>query len=150
MSEQTMSSRPDDVDSQTDGIGSPTKIHRVSAWPPFVATGFAVAEIGIVLNLVPLSIGGIILFGGSVAGILNETDYVTSPWRTLFALGGIFVALGGFMWTSQVPQATIELLLAATETNTIAMRAEAIVIAGLLLALGAIGGTIHKPFTTTQ
>ncbi len=152
MSKQTTPSANENAESQTgtEGIGSPTRIHRVSPWPPFVAAGFAVAEIGIVLNLVSLAIGGIILFGGSVSGILNETKYAKSPWRPLLALGAIFVAFGGIMWASQVQSITIEALLAIVETNTIAMRGEAVVIAGSLLVLGAIGGRIREPLKSTE
>lgn len=129
----------------TDTIGSPTKIHRVSPWPPFVAMGFAVSEIGIVLNLVPLAIGGIILFGGSVAGILTETEYVKNPWRPLVVLGILFVAAGSYMYATQVSQFTFEMLLAGEPVNAIAMRGEAIVIAGALLVGGSILGTLLKP-----
>lgn len=121
-----------------DKIGSPTRIHRVSPWPPFIALGFAVAEIGIVLNFVSLAIGGILLFGGSVAGILSETKYVERPWRTLAILGSLFVAAGTAIYATQVNQFTLDVLLSSEPINAIAMRGEAIIIAGLLLLLGAV------------
>lgn len=129
-------------------IGSPTRIHRVSPWPPFVALGFATAEIGIILNVVPLAIGGIILFGGSVAGILAETRYVKSPWRPLVVLGGIFVVGGSYLYASQVPQFALERLLSGDAVNAIAMRGEAILIAGVLLIAGSVLGTLLKPRNT--
>lgn len=140
---QTTASTPESP-TNDDTLGSPTRIHRVSPWPPFVALGFAVAEIGIVLNLVTLAIGGILLFGGSVAGILSETKYVTSPWRTLVVLGSLFVAGGAAIYRSQVDQLPIDVLLYSEPINAIAMRGEAIIIAGLLLLLGAIGGWLAQ------
>ncbi|MDZ7850830.1 MAG: cox cluster protein [Halodesulfurarchaeum sp.] len=147
MSEHTSPTAGDEMEPQSESkvVGSPTRVHRVSAWPPFIALGFAVGEIGIVLNLVPLSIGGLILFGGSVAGILEETDYVQSRWWPLLIMGTIFVGFGGVMWGSQVSTVAIETLLAAAETNTIAVRGEAIVIAGAILVLGAVASGILKP-----
>ena len=134
---------------ETEGpIGEPHRVHRVSPWPPFVAVGFAMGEIGIVMNLVGLSIGGILLFGGSVAGILTETEYVRSPWRPLVVLGILFLGFGGYMWATQVPTYTIDAFLSAAPTNAIAMRGEAIVVGGALLVLGAIGGIVLKPFQT--
>jgi|GEM_PF-169545 len=129
-------------------IGSPHRVDRVSPWPPFVAAGLAVTEIGIVMNLVGLSIGGILLFGGSVAGILTETEYASSPWTPLVILGTLFLGFGGYMWATQVPLYTIDAFLAAAASNAIAMRGEAIVIGGGLLVIGAIGGTVLKPFRT--
>lgn len=127
-----------------DTLGSPTRIHRVSPWPPFVAFGFAVAEIGIVLNFVTLAIGGIVLFGGSVAGILSETKYVRSPWRTLLVLGSVFVTGGAAISASQVDQFTLEVLLSSEPVNAIAMRGEAIIIAGLVLLLGSVVGRLTR------
>ena len=140
---QTTASTPESS-TNDDKLGSPTRIHRVSPWPPFVALGFAVAEIGIVLNVVTLAIGGILLFGGSVAGILRETKYVTSPGRTLLVLGSMFVASGVAISASQVDQLTLEVLLSNEPINAIAMRGEAIIIAGLLLLLGAAVGRLTR------
>lgn len=145
MSEHTNATTVEDGEgtAESKAIGSPTRVHRVSAWPPFIALGFAVAEIGIVLNLVPLSIGGLILFGGSVTGILKETNYVQSRFWPLLIMGAIFVGFGGLMWTSQVSTMSIGTLIGATETSTIAVRGEAIVVAGTLLGVGAIAAGIR-------
>jgi hypothetical protein len=120
---------------------------RVSPWPPLVAAGFAVAEIGIALNLVALAIGGLVLFGGSVAGILRETAYVDSAWATAAVLGGVFIVLGTVVWTSQVATLTVETLLDVAATDAVAMRGEAIVVGGALLVVGAIGGAVVRPET---
>lgn len=146
-STQTTTEAGDPQSTETQ-IGSPTRIHRVSPWPPFVALGFAVSEIGIILNLVPLAIGGIIVFGGSVAGILAETRYAPTPWRPLVVLGSIFVGGGSYIYASQVRQFTLETLLSGGPVNAIAMRGEAILIAGVLLIAGSVLGTLLKPLRT--
>lgn len=136
-STQTTTSGPE-AEASDEKIGSPTRIHRVSPWPPFIALGFAVAEIGIVLNLVSIAIGGLLLFGGSVAGILSETKYVRRPSRTLVFLGGLFVVAGAVIYGSQVGQFAVAVPLTGEPINAIAMRGEAITVAGLLLLVGAI------------
>jgi hypothetical protein len=150
MTDQTTNSAGGKAETQvsTEKIGSPTKIHRVSPWPPFVAVGFAVSEIGIVLNLVSLAIGGIVLFGGSVAGILTETKYVKNPWRPLVVLGVFFIVAGAYIYASQVPQFGLETLFSVGPANAIAMRGEAVLIAGGLLVFGSILGTLLKPLQT--
>ena len=117
---------------------------RVSPWPPLVAGGFAVAEIGIALNLVALAIGGIVLFGGSVGGILHETAYVESAWATAAVVGTLFLVLGTVVWTSQVSTLAVGPMLEPAATDTVATRGEAIVVGGGLLVLGAIAGAMVK------
>ena len=68
-----------------------TEPRKASAWPVFVAVGLAVAEIGVFLDgLYPLAVAGLLLFVGSVAGIVSEAGYVDRPWRLLGGLGYIF------------------------------------------------------------
>ncbi|MEF8826310.1 MAG: cox cluster protein [Halapricum sp.] len=77
-----------------------------SPWPLFVALGFALSEIGLFLGLFPVAVGGVLLLGGSVAGILTESAYVAHLWRTtayvgiaLVVVGAGLVALGGSFGT---------------------------------------------------
>ncbi len=73
-----------------------------SPWPLFVALGFVISEIGVFLNVVPLSVGGLLLFAGSVAGIVQESGYAERPWGTLSIVGGLLVALGAVVVASQL------------------------------------------------
>jgi len=142
-----MAQRTDTMtDTSPTGVGD--QYRRASAWPPFVAIGLAISEVGVIMNLVPVSIGGILLFGGSLAGILVDASITESPWPSLGAIGVVFGALGGVMWASQLQQYTLSRLLAVANTNTIAMRGEAIVVAGALLVIGAILGIVLKPTLT--
>ncbi|MFC7155227.1 cox cluster protein [Halomarina halobia] len=73
-----------------------------SPWPLFVALGFVISEVGVFLNIIPLSVGGLLLFAGSVAGIIQESGYAERPWGTLSLVGGLLVALGLAITASQV------------------------------------------------
>ena len=67
---------------------------RASPWPMLVAVGLAIAEVGVVLGLQPMAVGGLILFLVTVTGILRESGYILRPSRTAGVLGGLFVGVG--------------------------------------------------------
>ena len=69
-------------------------VRRVSAWPVFVALGLAISEVGIVLGIGPIAVGGLLLLVGSVAGIVHEAGYVESPWPLLAGLSVGLVIVG--------------------------------------------------------
>jgi len=75
--------------------GVSDRYQMASPWPLFVALGFALSEVGIVLGVFPISVGGVLLFGGSIAGILTESGYATHLWKTsaLIGAGLLVVAL---------------------------------------------------------
>lgn len=107
-----------------------------------VALGFVLLEIGLLVGIFPVAVGGVLLFGGSVAGILTESGYVSHLWSTLARAGVLFFALGlGLIWL----QGTFDVsgLVAAVETpnvagNRLASRGVAVVLGGaVLFALGA-------------
>jgi len=81
--------------------GLSEQYRMASPWPLFVALGIPIAELGILFGLFPLAVGGLLLFGGSVAGMATESGYAQTPWRALvgvavplFALGFAFVYSG--------------------------------------------------------
>jgi hypothetical protein len=71
---------------------------KTSPFPIFIALGLALSEVGVFLGIVPLAVGGLLLFSGSVAGILSEAGYVATPWGTLLVIGGILLALSGSLY----------------------------------------------------
>jgi membrane-bound ClpP family serine protease len=95
-----------------------------SPWPLFVALGLALSEVGVVLGLRPVSIAGLLLFVGSVAGILTEAGYVSRPARAAGVQGVALVGIG------------ITLVL-QNQTGT-TVRGQSIAIAGVLSLLGAL------------
>lgn len=81
--------------------GLSEQYRRASPWPLFVALGIPVAEVGIVFDLFPIAVGGLLLFGGSAAGMATEAGYAKTPWRALVGAAVPFAALGiGFVYTS--------------------------------------------------
>ena len=107
--------------------GLSEQYRMASPWPVFIALGIPIAELGIVFDLFPLSVGGLILFCGSVAGILREAGYASTPWRPLAALAVVLVGIG--------------VLFLFSDLNLVT-RGYAIIVAGALLLLGGIAGEL--------
>jgi hypothetical protein len=121
--------------------GLSDQYRKASPWPLFVALGFVISEVGVVLGVFPIAVGGLLLFGGTVAGILREAGYVERPWRSLGVFGAILVGFGLL---------TVGLNLGATQLSPAALldpakpfvyRGSAIAAAGLIL--GAVGTTLR-------
>jgi len=66
-----------------------------SPWPLFVALGFALSELGVILGLRPVSVAGLLLFVSAVAGILTESGYISRPDRAIGIQGAALLAIGG-------------------------------------------------------
>lgn len=99
---------------------------RVSAWPVFVAFGLAIAELGVLTGIPPVAVGGLLLFVGSVVGILREAEYVESPWPLLTGLALALLAAGG--------------VLAVFFEKGIAVRGQIIVAAAIILVVAGVLG----------
>lgn len=111
-----------------------------SPWPPLVAFGFVVSELGVLFGIIPVVVGGLLLFGGSCAGILHETDYVRTVWLPLKGLGVLFVIAGGILWVSTVSVTTVDATLQAVEQSKVALRGASILVGGVLLGAGGFIG----------
>lgn len=74
--------------------GLSDQYRAASPWPLFVALGIPISELGILFDVFALSIGGLILFCGSIAGMAREAGYVGSAWRALAVLGVGCLAFG--------------------------------------------------------
>ena len=116
-----------------------------SAWPPFVALGLAVAEVGVLFGLFVVTVAGLLVLGRSCAGAVAETGYAESAWRPLAAFGLLFVGLGVGLWTAgAVPGLTPRSALRAPLTDRVAFRGAAVVLAGALLGLSGLVGTRRR------
>ncbi|MFW5918206.1 MAG: DUF7541 family protein [Haloferacaceae archaeon] len=112
--------------------GLSDQYRKVSPWPMFIAFGLALSEIGILFNLFPLAVGGLLLLGGSVAGILTEAGYVETPWRALVWCAGVLVVFGAVLvYVGSLPVTT------GTQLDE---RGYAVLTTALVMALGAVGG----------
>ena len=118
--------------------GLSDQYRRASPWPLFVALGLPIAEIGVLFGLVPIAVGGLLLFVGSVAGITQESGYVERPWNLLAGLGGVLLVLGAALALSQVAPLSLSGFFTALGSNGLVLRGVSIVIAGVI-ALG-VGG----------
>lgn len=75
---------------------------RASPWPVVVVLGLVLSEIGVLFAYEPIAVGGLVLFGGSVVGILRESQYADSLWAPALVVGVLFGALGGLMVAGHV------------------------------------------------
>jgi hypothetical protein len=112
--------------------GLSEQYRMASPWPLFIALGIPIAELGILFGLFPLSVGGLLLFGGSVAGMATESSYARTPWRAMVVVAIPLAALGlGFIYTSiNLPD-----------------RGFAIIAAAVILVAGGLAGSLFAQDT---
>ena len=116
---------------------------KSSAWPVFVALGLVLGEVGVVLGLYPFAVGGLLLFAGSVAGIVHEAGYTRHPWRLLGALGAVLVLLGAAVVASQLPAQTADAWAGALAADDqIVVRGFAIAAAGVVAVVASGAGAV--------
>lgn len=118
------------MDRDPDGVDSP---RLTSPWPVFVALGIALSELGVLLGgpLIPLAVGGIVLLEASIVGIVRESGYASTLWRTAVVVGTAFLGIGG-------------LVVALTRAD---VRGTAIAVAGGIALVGAVGLRIAEDIT---
>lgn len=75
--------------------GLSDEYQSASPWPLFVALGLAISEVGVVLGIRPVAVGGLLLFVGAIAGILRESGYVQHLERVFVTLGGLLLLASG-------------------------------------------------------
>jgi hypothetical protein len=128
--------------------GLSDQYRKASPWPLFVALGFVLSELGILIGVFAVAVGGLLLFGGSVAGILNESGYVDGVWRSLLAFGFVLAALGGAVvaWGAGPDPGTLLAVVANPGGYGQAVpRALAVAVAGLiLLTAGGTGRLLER------
>ena len=124
---------------ESDSTSSPAK---TSPWPPFVAIGFAISEVGVLLNLRPVSVGGLLLLVGSITGMVTESRFRS---RSTLAAGLQGIGLVGIGAA----------LIILNQTGT-TIRGQSIVIAGVLVLFGTLlwrgfrRTRTEKPKSTTE
>ncbi|WP_336022364.1 DUF7541 family protein [Halobellus salinisoli] len=110
--------------------GLSEQYRMASPWPIFIALGIPIAELGIIFGLLPLSVGGLLLFGGSAAGMAFESGYAKTPWRGLFGVA--------------LPLAVLGVAFVYTRIN-LPSRGLSIVAAAVILAAAGLAGTVFTP-----
>mgnify|MGYP000070597229 FL=1 len=118
--------------------GLSDQYRTASPWPLLVAVGFALTEVGVFLGIFPIAVGGVLLLGGSVAGILGESGYARRPWRTLALLGVGFFALGAALVATQTVGSSVNLAQTVADPNGVVGRGLAIAVAGIMLVAAGV------------
>jgi len=114
-----------------------------SPWPLFVALGLTLSEIGVFIGLFPVAVFGLILFGGSVAGILTESGYAERPWPTLLGVGVALTVLAAALALWQIPLADIA--LSNVGEGPLLTRLVAVAVAGLVMAaMGSVASLLEQ------
>lgn len=109
--------------------------HRKSSpWPLFIALGLALSEVGVVFDFIPVAVGGLLLFVGSLGGIMSEAGYAETPWPFVGGLG-VVLAVVGIVLTAIYP-------IDGGGALDVGFRAVSIATAGLLCVGGAILGRV--------
>ena len=122
--------------------GLSDQYQRASPWPLFVALGLAVSEVGVFVGLFPVAVFGLLLLGGSVAGIVTESGYARRPWPTLIGLGLLLALAGTVIAVWQVPLDAIT--LENFGRNGVLSRSLAIAAAGVtMVAAGAVASIVE-------
>lgn len=125
--------------------GLSDQYRRASPWPVFIALGLPIAEVGVLFGLVPVAVGGLLLFVGSIAGIVQESGYVERPWNLLAGLGGVLCVLGGALALSQLGTISAGEFVSAIGSNGLVVRGVSIVIAGAIaLGVGGVGRVMER------
>jgi len=132
----------DDIDPELDREVDPglsDQYRKASPFPLFVALGFALGEVGVVLGLFPMTVAGLLLFGGTVAAILHEAGYIARPWRAMLSMGAFFAGVAALVLVAFGETLALAGLL--DPANGVAYRMFAVFAAGVVL--GAVGGGLR-------
>jgi len=123
--------------------GLSDQYRTASPWPVFVALGLVLSEIGVFIGLFPVAVFGLILFGGSVAGILTESGYVTRPWPTLVGVGVVLAFIAAGLAVAYLPAADIA--VANIGNGPVFTRLVAVAVAGIVMvAMGGVGSVMEQ------
>ncbi|MFC4246634.1 hypothetical protein ACFOZ7_06440 [Natribaculum luteum] len=122
----------------TDRTERADRVGSSSPWPIFVALGVVLSETGIVVDVVPIAVGGLLLLSASVAGILRESGYVSSPWPTLAAFGALLTLSGVVLYGASTGDGLTGVSVA--DRYGLSSRGFAIAVAGVMTVFGAVAG----------
>lgn len=105
-----------------------------SPWPVLIAAGLVLSEVGILVDVLPIAIGGLVLFASSVTGFIAEPGHVSSPWPLAIGFGALFVVLGAGLYAV----GTEQVVAGSNDPFGLATRGVALAAAGLVTAVGAV------------
>ncbi|MGM0606376.1 MAG: DUF7541 family protein [Halobacteriota archaeon] len=117
---------------ETPGLSD--QYRKASPWPIFIAFGLVISELGLVFDVFPIAVGGLVLFCGSITGILLESDYADAPWTPLGTMTVLLVLFGAAL-----------LLVDPRTAVSLQLRAYAVFASAIITAAAAIAGTLFVP-----
>ncbi len=117
---------------ETPGLSD--QYRKASPWPLFIALSVPISELGLVFDIFPLAVGGLLLFCGCIAGVLQEAGYIPQPWGALSVMAGLLFAAGGAVLYAN-PQVSVDLTL----------RAYALITSSGILLAAVIAGKLFVP-----
>ncbi len=130
----------EDIDSELDRDIEPglsEQYRKASPWPLFVALGFVLSELGVIMGFFSVTVVGILLFGGTTGAILQESGYIAQSWRAMVSIGALFALLGAVVIATWGETLAVGGLV--DPANSFAYRGFAVAISGAILA--AVGTT---------
>ncbi len=112
-----------------------------------VAVGLALSEVGVLFGSLPISVFGLLMFSGSVGGILAETGYVDHPWSVMTGFAVVLVVVGGYLFVGY--GGTLGGAELVGVDNRIAYRGVAIAMAGVVTLVAAVVGMFQTSLDTS-
>jgi hypothetical protein len=112
-----------------------------SPWPLIVVLGLVFSELGLFFNVFAVAVGGLLLFVGSITGIVLESGYAERPWNLLAGLGIVLVILGVVVTVTQLDGFSVGALVTiVSQPNGIVARGVELLIAGVITVIAGTGG----------
>lgn len=111
-----------------------------SPWPILVALGIVIGEFGVLFGIVPVAVGGVLLFGWGSAAIARDAGFAPSVWQPLAGVGAVVGGLALVVWSIRAPRLSPDAFLAAASTDAIAVRAAIVAVASVGLLLAGLSG----------
>jgi hypothetical protein len=124
----------------TEEPGLSDQYRKTSPWPVLIALGLPLSEIGVILGLYPVAVGGLLLLLGSIAGMLRETEYVQSPWPAFGGMSAVLVVVGIGVFVYVGGSVALGGSGSLVEGGSLALRGLSIATAGVIGILGAVIG----------
>ena len=111
---------------------------KTSPWPIVVVLGVVLSELGILFNVYAVSVAGLVIFVGSVSGIVHEAGYVVSPWRLLVGLGVALAVAGGALVSVRLDGALSASVFAAAAADGVLQRGLTVAATGVVVSVAGV------------
>ena len=114
------------------------RYEKTSPWPIVVVFGLVLSEIGVLFNVYPVAVAGLVMFVGSISGIVHEAGYVTSPWGLVVGLGIALAILGFILISIRVDGVIPVSVLESAAADDVVQRGLTIGATGVVLSLAGL------------